>query len=194
MLNLERNFDIATSGDNITDYRDQLRNTIDDLPSDSITCYTDGSRTDTGCGAGYIITTNNNNTTIHETSYKLPDYCTVFQAELTAIREACNYLANTTNKHIIIWTDSLSSIEAVTTLSIRSRTTRSCYEALNTLGTNNKLELRWIAAHTGLWGNKRADELAKLGTSSDTILNCPIPHSYIKKQISNNVSLLKKNS
>jgi ribonuclease HI len=155
MLNLERNFDIATPGDNITDYCDQLRNIIDDLPSDSITCYTDGSRTDTGCGAGYIITTNNNNTTIHETSYKLPDYCTVFQAELTAIREAFNYLANTTNKHnIIIWTDSLSSIEAVTTLSIRSRTTRSCYEALNTLRTNNKLELRWIAAHTGLWGNE----------------------------------------
>jgi hypothetical protein len=51
--------------------------------------------------------------------------------------EACNYLANTSNKYIIIWTDSLSSMEAVTTLSIRSRTIRNCYEALNTLGTNN---------------------------------------------------------
>jgi hypothetical protein len=56
MLNLERNFDITTPGNNITDYRDQLQNTIDDLPSDSINCYTDGSRSDTGCGAGYIIT------------------------------------------------------------------------------------------------------------------------------------------
>jgi hypothetical protein len=89
MLNLERNFTIATPGDNITDYRNQLKNTIDDLPSDRISCCTGGSRTDTGCGAGYmnIITTNNNNTTIHDTSYKLPHYSTVFQAELTAIRE-----------------------------------------------------------------------------------------------------------
>jgi hypothetical protein len=69
-------------------------------------------------------------------------YYTVFQAELTDLMEACNYLTNTSNKYIIIWTDSLFSIEAVTTLSIRSRTTRSCYEALNTLGTKNKLELR----------------------------------------------------
>ena len=191
-LNLERNYDITTPGDNIAEYRIQLQQTIDNLPSDSITCYTDGSRTDTGCGAGYIITTNNNNTTIHETSYKLPDYCTVFQAELTAIREACRYLATTTNKHIIIWTDSLSSIEAVKTLSIRSRTTKECHEALNNLGISNTLELRWIAAHTGLWGNERADELAKLGTTSDTILNCPIPHSYIKKQINDKVSRLNE--
>jgi ribonuclease HI len=93
-----------------------------------------------------VISINNNNTTIHETSHKFQDYCTVFQAELPAIREACNYLANTSKKHIIIWTDSLSSIEAVTTFSIRSRTTRNCYEALKTLGTKNKLELRWIAS------------------------------------------------
>jgi ribonuclease HI len=46
--------------------------------------------------------------------------------------------------------------------------------------------------HIGLWGNERADELAKLGTSSDTILNCPIPHSYIKKQINNKVSQLNQ--
>ena len=39
---------------------------------------------------------------------------------------------------------------------------------------------------------ERADELAKLGISSDTILNCPIPHSYIKKQINNKVSLLNQ--
>ena len=68
MLNLERNFDIATPENNITDHRDKLQNSIEYLPSDSITCYTDGSRTDTGFGAGYIITTNDNNTTIHETS------------------------------------------------------------------------------------------------------------------------------
>ena len=191
-LNLERNFTVTTPGDNSTEYRNNLQQTIDNLTSDIITCYTDGSDTDTGCGAGYIITTDNNNTILHENSFRLPDFCTVFQAELTAIREACTYLATTTNKHIIIWTDSLSSIQAVSALSIRSKTTRECYDALNTLGTSNTVELRWIAAHTGLWGNERADELAKLGTTSDSILGCYISQSYIKKQIDDKVSRLNE--
>jgi ribonuclease HI len=158
---------------------------ISPVPIDSITCFTDGSRTDTGCRVDYIITTNNNNnnnTTICETSYKLPDYCTVFQAELTAIREACNYLANTSNKHIIVWTDSLSSIKAVTTLSIKSRTIRNCYEDLNTLRTNSK---QLTPAYGVTREQTRWLSLA-LHSSSNTILYCPIPHSYIKKLIYEN--------
>ena len=127
-----------------------MQETIDSIPSDSITCYTDGSKTDEGCGAGFIITTNNNDTTLHKGSYRLPDYCTVFQAELTAIMKACTHLTSNNNKHIIIWTDSLSSIQAITTLNIKSRTVGECLNALNHLGTTNTLELRWIAAYTDI--------------------------------------------
>ena len=99
---------------------------IDDITSKTITCYTDGSRTDSGSGAGCIITTNNNNTILEERSFKLPDYCTVYQTELTAIMSS--KLANIstyTNTHIIIlWSDSLSSIQAISSLSTRSRTTK----------------------------------------------------------------------
>ena len=52
-----------------------------------------GSRTDSVSGAGYIITTDNNNNTLEKRSFKLPDYCTVYQTELTAIIEACNYFS-----------------------------------------------------------------------------------------------------
>ena len=130
---------------------------------------------------------------IHESSIKLPDYCTVFQAELIAIRETCKYLTtttNTSNKHIIIWTDSLSSIEAISTLTIKSRTTKDCYDALNTLGNHNTLEVRWIAAHSDLWGNEKADDLAKKGTTGDYRLECPIPQSYIKRLINEKVTRL----
>ena len=84
------------------------------LPNLHSLVHTDGSHTDSGSGAGYIITTNNNNTTleVEERSFKLPDYCTVYQTELTAIIEACKYLSTYTNTHIIIWSDSLSSIQA----------------------------------------------------------------------------------
>ena len=191
-LNLDRTFTVTTSGDNNLEYRNNLPYIIDNLPSDTITCYTDGSSTSSGCGAGYIITTDNNNTILDEKSFKLPDYCTVFQAELTAIREACTYLANFTNKNIIIWTDSESSILAVSALNIRSRTTRDCTDALNSLGNSNSVELRWIAAHTGLWGNEKADELAKLGTTGDSPLRCFKPQSYINKLIDEKVTKLNK--
>ena len=88
-MTLNRKFKANTPEDNINEYRQSLVENINSIPDDTITCYTDGSRMETGCGAGYIITTNNNETTINETSLKLPDYCTVYLAELTAITEAC---------------------------------------------------------------------------------------------------------
>ena len=189
-LNLARSFTVTLPGSNNTSYRNELQHVIDNLHPDIISCYTDGSGTDQGRGVGFIITTNNNNTIIHKNSYKIPDYCTVFQAELTAIRVTCEYLYNHSDKHIIIWTDNLSSIQAVTALNIKSRTVRACYDALNKLGNSNIVELRWIAAHADLWGNEQADELAKLGTTSNTTLACPIPHSYIKTKIDEKVSKL----
>ena len=108
---LERHFTITTPGTDTIEYRDSLQNIIDNIPSETITCYTDGSRTDSGSGAGYIITTDNNKTTLDERSFKLPDYSTVYQTELTAIIEACKYLSTYTNTQIIIWSDSLSSIQ-----------------------------------------------------------------------------------
>ena len=98
-------FTVTTPGAENTEYRDSLQNTIDNITSETITCYTDGSLTDSGSGAGYIITTNNKSTILEERSSKLPDYCTVYQTELTAIIEACKYLSTYTNTHIIIWSD-----------------------------------------------------------------------------------------
>ena len=190
VLNLDRNFNVTIPGTHTEEYRNSLPIIIDNIQPDTITCYTDGSKTDTGCGSGYIITTNNNKDTIEEKHFKLPDHCTVFQAELSAIREACNYLNNERNKHIIIWTDSLSSIQALTTCTIRSKTTLDCLKAISCTATHNTLEVRWIAAHKGLWGNEKADELAKLGTSSEDVRSIPIPQSYIKTQINNRVKLL----
>ena len=131
-----------------------------------------------------------NKVKLKETYFKLPDHCSVFQAELSAIRDACNNLTTEENKHIIIWTDSLSAIQALTTYTMRSRTVIDCYTAISRIANNNKVELRWIAAHKGLWGNEKADELAKLGTTSEDIRSTPIPQSYIKNKINNKVKLL----
>ena len=39
---------------------------------------------------------------------------------------------------------------------------------LSTFLVLHTVELRWIAAHTGLWGNEKAEKLAKLGNTSDS--------------------------
>ena len=148
ILNLDRNFKTVIPGENINEYRESLAETIEQTPPHCITCYTDGSKLESRCGAGYVITTNNNNTIIGEASYRLPDYCSVYQAELTAIREACNFIKEETNKHIIIWTDSLSSLMAIRSNNIRSKTVFNCLTAIRNIATTNTVELRWIAAHT----------------------------------------------
>ena len=155
---LGQHFTVTTPG------ADNMEYTIN-ISSETITCYTHGSHTDSGSGAGYIIIADNDNTTIEEKSFKPPDCCTVYQTELTVIIEACKYVSTYTNTHINIWSNSLSSIQAISSLSARSRTTKDCYESLNALGSTNTLEIRSRskATHIGLWGNEKADELAKLG-------------------------------
>ena len=190
-LTLDRRFTtLAPREEEKEAYKRSLPDMINNTPPETITCYTDGSLQESNCGAGYIITTNNNDNIIQEKYFKLPDYCNVFQAELSAIRDACDYLSTEENKDIIIWTDSYSSIQALSTHTIKSKTALECYSAVNHIAAHNKVELRWIAAHTGLWGNERADELAKLGTTSEDLRHCPIPQSYIKKLIDNEINTM----
>ena len=59
---------------------------------------------------------------------------------------------------------------AIRSNNIRSKTVAECLNAIRNVATANTVELRWIAAHTGLWGKERADELAKQGTTHDNIL------------------------
>jgi ribonuclease HI len=116
---------------------------------------------------------------LKETYFKLPNHCSVFQAELSAIWDACDNLTTEESKRIIISTDSLSAFQALTTCTIRSRTVLDCYIVISRTANNNnnKVKIRWIAAHKGLWGNRKADEQAKLGTISEEVRTSEEPPS-----------------
>ena len=77
------------------------------------TIYTDGSKTDHGVGAGFVIY--HKNRRIHAESIHMPDTSTVFQAEIEAISHACQYtLANLNElniKYIKILSDSQAATE-----------------------------------------------------------------------------------
>ena len=189
LMILEGNYQIKFPSDGTVDYRNDINSLIDSVSHDAITCYTDGSRTEDGTGGGYIITTNNNDEIIHQYSFKLPDYCTVFQAELTAISEASHYCNNNlVSKDIEFFSDSLSSLQSLRGTKVNSKTILSCHEAINSLASQNTVTLNWVPAHTGIWGNEKADELAKAGTASSNSVNGYLPQSFIKKSISDKVS------
>ena len=133
ILILDRNYHITTPNDeDTTNYRKDLDKLIKESSDNTITCYTDGSRTDSGVGAGFLTTTNNSpHNIINYSSFKLPDFCSVFQAEVTAIKEVTTTLQHNRSKTIVIWTDSLSTLQALLSKLTRSKTVIHCHEALD---------------------------------------------------------------
>ena len=152
-------------------------------------CYTDGSKTNTGTGCGYIIHEAKNLTDTTTNSSALPNYCTVCQAELTAITMAANNINSSIkpNQKVHIFTDSQASINSIMDTKIRSQTSLDCHKALHNLANSNEVNISWIPGHSGFWGNEEADKLANAGTEHDTPLNGHLPFSYIKSKISNKI-------
>ena len=161
---------------------------INEFHPTDITCYTDGSKTEAGTGFGYIITTNNNKTEIAQGHAKLPDHCSVYQAELCAITSAANSLTPHSGDNIIFLTDSLSSIQTLKNNLLKSRTAIETHKALTTLASQNNVTIIWVPGHEGHDGNEMADKLAKKGTTSDNLHPGHIPQSTIKYAINETVS------
>ena len=172
------------------DDRDEVQNIINTIPTSTITAYTDGSKDLNGVGFGYIITTNNNHNTIEEYSGKLPEYCTVYQSELTAITEASRALHNKRDATIHFFTDSSSSVNTMNKSFTNSKTVYECFKALNTLSQNNKVTLSWLPGHHNIWGNERADTLAKAGSHGTNTHKGYLPQSLIKRLIDQKVLAL----
>ena len=69
------------------------------------------------------------------------------------------------NQSITFYSDSQASLAALKKITINSDTVAKCITALNRLGKNNYVHLRWVKAHVGIAGNERADFLAKRGST-----------------------------
>ena len=124
--------------------------------------FTDGSKTAEGIGAGFCGPRRAN-----DTSIKLDNFNTVFQAELLAILKCADYLqlANTKDEVIGICTDSQAALKALLSYTVSSWLVKDTRTSLNNLARDNKVLITWIPGHSGWKGNERADKLAKLGTT-----------------------------
>ena len=103
----------------------------------------------------------------------------MFQAEVFAVGRTASHLifAETKNKSVVMYCDSQAAIMALDNTKIKSKTTLEAVLALNKLGENNQVLIRWIPAHSSYLGKEKADSLAKRGANNTdvTLLKLPIP-------------------
>ena len=133
------------------------------LDPEAINCFTDGSKTEAGTGAAYIIMGN---------QLKTQDYAylghttTVFQAEITAISMAMIDLLgrDTMGKNISIYVDSQGAIKALRSFTTHAKSVLECKRLVNKLSEVNTVSINWIPGHAQQMGNEIADRLAKRGT------------------------------
>ena len=86
---------------------------------------------------------------------KLPDHCSVFQAEVRVIHRAINWRIG----EVFIFSESKAALKALTSWSIDSKTVLECRSAANTLAESTGLTLCWVPGHRDIGGNCKADEL-----------------------------------
>ena len=154
--------------------------------------FTDGSRINEQTGSGLVIYKGKQE--IQNKWFRLPDYSTVFQAEVAAIAEAAKTLSelgDDTMKYVKIFVDSQAAIQAVGNPTVNSKLVAEAIGWLNKLAaTTTAVSIVWIPAHKGYAGNERADELAKKG-ANETVPSLTIsvgrPQAAVKTQIKESV-------
>jgi ribonuclease HI len=114
-------------------------------------------------------------------SHRIPDYCSVFQAEVIALKQAAEILSvnGISGKDIHILTDSQAAVRALSSSYVKSCVVQSCIISLNEISKNNRIQVVWIPGHNGYKGNCVADELARNGSALETVttsesINIPI--------------------
>ena len=147
--------------------------------------YTDGSKTDDGVGCAFVVYKNGEE--ISSQHYRLPNYSTVFQAELIAIKVSLEYLTDHSvlPTSVTLHTDSQSSLQAIRDRENRSPIVNDIQNLLFHFKLmTTSISLYWTRAHVGTTGNERADQLAKSFLLQSSIfypLNAP--KSYIKRKL-----------
>ena len=150
--------------------------------------YTDGSKLEGQTGAGLVIY--KGKTERLKESHRLPEGCTVFQAEVAAISQAAKGLLRIQDgsmKFVKIFVDSQAALAAVGNPFITSRLVASAVNNLNKLAATSKsVTLVWIPAHKGHAGNEEADKLAKAGSKEsdpNKLLRVKQPTATMKANI-----------
>jgi ribonuclease HI len=129
--------------------------------SDRLHVYTDGSKDEEGRVACAVCVPEKS----VQVKLRLSDNLSVFTAELAAIRKALelarDYRGAGESRNIVVFSDSLSSIQSLD--SSRPHNRPDILKDLSKLkkSLGNTVTIAWIPSHVGIRGNEEADRLAK---------------------------------
>ena len=156
-------------------------------PEDGLECYTDGSKTAEGVGAG-VVFFNHCNRVLEEICEPLFSYASIYQAESFALNQAitkCFKFKKKGYNSANIYTDSESLYTSFQSTYEQGQLIEQARSlALELVSQGFQIKIFWIKAHANFTGNEYADYLAKKATSSHRKVQfSTVPRSYIKKQI-----------
>ncbi|XP_023225354.1 uncharacterized protein LOC111626268 [Centruroides sculpturatus] len=141
----------------------------------NINIYTDGSKNTNTVGCSFVVYVNNQESFFQ--CYCLHNNCTIFQAELLAIKMAVSWTNdNLTATCAHIHTDSLSASQIIDSNNLHPLATE--IRNLINMASNNFI-ISWVRAHQGNIGNEKADALAKRAAGDSTL---PIIYSKLSRQ------------
>ncbi|GBN90278.1 Putative protein in type-1 retrotransposable element R1DM [Araneus ventricosus] len=148
-----------------------------DHPVNSLAIYTDGSKLEGKVGAAFHVI--EENFTV-DFQYRLEDYNSVFQAELSALCQAIKWKnLHRPLQQCHIFTDSMSALKALQKHQPRNNLIEEIQASLN-----NSVSLHWVKAHIGIQGNESADKAAKEATTRNNVdLHLGLPIRSLKTSL-----------
>ena len=121
-----------------------------------IPVYTDGSRDGNSVACATVFPSDT------ELSMRLPDSASIFTAEIWAIITALEEIKNASESKFIIFTDSLSCLQALLYMKLEHPLIGMAILKCVFLNIANKdIILCWVPSHVGIRGNEKADSAAK---------------------------------
>ena len=163
-------------------YHDQYLTIRNRFPR-HIPFYTDGSKDAERVSVAAVLIN-------HSYGHRIQDHSSIFTAEARAILLALECIEHSNRKRFLIFTDSMSCLQALDHLKIDHPIIEEIISKLMSLKASGfDIHLCWLPGHVGILGNERADRAAKAARRTD-MQPCLIPPSDFKPVIRKHITAI----